>query len=141
MSNPVGPDDLAARWRPLSANELVNAQAALDDAWAVLMFYAPATETNLASGALSYDIVRAVVCSMVLRAMRNPDGAKSGTVSIDDFTRSWTLDSSVSSGALYVSNDELRWLGASRRRSGSFTLGSYTPPEGTFSGYPVRIWP
>lgn len=128
MANPVSPDDLAERWRPLNNAEQTAAEAILDDAWAVLLFYAPTVEAQMAAGTLSSDLVRAVVCSMVLRAMRNPQGAKSGTVSIDDYTRSWTLDPSTATGALYLSDDELRWLGASRRRSGSFTMGSYTLP-------------
>jgi hypothetical protein len=89
--------------------------------------YAGDLSAQITAGSLSDDIVRMVECQMVLRALRNPDGAKSGTVTIDDFTRSWTLDSANSSGTLYVSDDELRLLGATTKRSGSFTMGSYTP--------------
>jgi hypothetical protein len=127
VANPVTTEDLEVRWRPLSSEEQALAQAALDDAWAVLNAYAGDLSAQITAGSLSDDIVRMVECQMVLRALRNPDGAKSGTVTIDDFTRSWTLDSANSSGTLYVSDDELRLLGATTKRSGSFTMGSYTP--------------
>jgi hypothetical protein len=127
MANPVTTEDLEVRWRPLSPDEHAVAQSALDDAWAVLTVYAGDLSAQIAAGSLSVGVVRMVECQMVLRALRNPDGAKSGTVTIDDFTRSWTLDSANSAGTLYVSDDELRLLGATTKRSGSFTMGSYTP--------------
>lgn len=140
MANPVTTSDLEARWRPLSQQEEVNGQAALDDAWAVLLFYASSVEAQIAAGSLSVDLVKAIVCAMVLRAVRNPDGARTRSVSIDDYTESFTLDSAVSTGSLYLSDDELRWLGATRRRSGSFTMGSYTPAAATASNPAPDGW-
>jgi hypothetical protein len=140
MANPVTTGDLEARWRPLTQQEEANGQAALDDAWAVLLFYAPTVDAQIAAGTLSTDLVKAIVCAMVLRAIRNPDGARNRSVSIDDYTETITLDSAVSTGALYLSEEELNWLGGTRRRSGSFMMGSYTPASATASNPAPDGW-
>jgi len=103
MANPATVADLEARWRPLSDAEHVVAQAALGDAWALLTVQRPALDANLQAGAITSDAVVFVVCSMVLRALKNPDGK--AEESVDDYR--YKRDSSVASGALYASADEL----------------------------------
>ncbi len=51
-------------------------------------------------------MLASVIEDMALRVARNPDGKKSEA--IDDY--SWTLDSRVSAGLLYLSDDELALL-------------------------------
>jgi hypothetical protein len=109
MPNPVLPVDLADRLgRPLTAAEDASAPALLADAWAVLLARDPSIDTRLTGSTLNPDLVRAVVAAMVLRVMRNPDGKRQEA--IDDY--SWTRDTSVAAGALYVSSDELALLAA-----------------------------
>lgn len=110
MSNPVTVGDIEARFRPLTAAEQIVAQSLLDDAWAILMARDATIDTRLSATPATLDaaLVRAVESAMVLRVLRNPDGKRQE--SIDDY--SWTLDTAISSGMLYVSDDELALLAA-----------------------------
>lgn len=130
--NPVLIEDLEARFRPLSEEERPGAQALLDDAWAIANVQLPALSGNVSSGAVSSDVVRAVICAMVLRVLRNPDGVRSW--SVDDYSQ--TRDNSVSSGALYLSDAELALLGtaAGYRRRGAFSVAP-APAQPTRSPY------
>lgn len=124
VTNPATVGDLEARWRPLSEAERAVAQELLDDAWeAVLLPSRPLLTAQLAAGTVPDRAVRFVLCSMVLRVLRNPDGK--AMESIDDYR--YQRDASVSSGALYVSPDELAMLvpAANRARTRSVRLSAY----------------
>lgn len=109
MSNPVTTSDLAARLgRSLTPAETTLAQALLDDAWAILTARNTTIDARLTAATLDPALVRAVETAMVLRVLRNPDGKKQEA--IDDY--SWTRDTAISSGALYVSDEELALLSA-----------------------------
>lgn len=120
MANPVLLADLEARWRPLADSEKSNAQALLDDAWAIANAQVPLLNSSLDGGNVSPEVVRAVVSAMVIRVLRNPDGVR--TWSVDDYSQ--TRDNSVSAGALYLSPDELALIGASigQRRRRAFSI-------------------
>jgi hypothetical protein len=115
MANPVGIADIEARWRPLNTQQTVNANAYIDDAWAMLLGRRPNLETDLAEGTISRDNVIRVVSTMVIRILRNPEGKQSEQ--IDDYK--YTRHELVSSGMLHVTSDELADItpGRSRRRS------------------------
>lgn len=119
MSNPVIVGDIEARWRTLSPTEALVAQALLDDAWAVLVARLPLLDSRVISGSISPALVTQVVTAMALRVLRNPDGKRQE--SIDDY--SWTRDDTVSSGGLYVSEDEVRLLSGQRGRAFSISPG------------------
>jgi len=109
MPNPVTPSDLADRLgRDLTTTETTTATALLVDAWAVLIARDPSIDARLTDSSLSADLVRVVVSAMVLRVLRNPDGKRQEA--IDDY--SWTRDTSLAGGSLYVSDDELALLAA-----------------------------
>ncbi len=120
MVNPAQPPDLAARWRPLTTAETAIAGTLLDDAYAILVARAPTLEARLSAvpPTVSTGLVVGIVCSMVLRVLRNPDGKRQE--SIDDY--SWTRDEAVSAGLLYVADDELRLLSGSQSRVRSVRL-------------------
>jgi hypothetical protein len=65
-----------------------------------------ATEQWVTDGRLTEALVSSVVEDMVVRVMRNPRAYRQ--VSIDDF--SGTIDQAISSGLLYLSDDELARL-------------------------------
>lgn len=116
--------DLEERWRPLTDAERSVAQAVLTDAWeAVLLPQRPNLPAQVAAGVVSERTVRFVLCSMVLRVLRNPDGKVQE--SIDDYR--YQRDAAVSSGSLYASVDELAMLApaAGRARSRSVRLVAY----------------
>lgn len=103
MPNPTTVTDLEARWRPLSTQETINAEAFLDDAWALLLSRRPNLEANLTAGTVSAaDAVR-VVSAMVLRVLKNPNGWEDEA--IDDWRGKRAAV--IASGELYVSTGEL----------------------------------
>lgn len=112
MANPATPADVQARWigHTLSAGEEATAQVYLDDGWRTLRREVADLETRMATDSdLTAEAVR-VLAAAVLRVMKNPDGHKSETRSIDDASRSWTLDVSRATGELYFTDDELACL-------------------------------
>jgi len=109
MPNPVTTSDLSDRLgRSLTTTEETTAAALLTDAWSVLMARDPSIDARLGASSLDENLVRVVVAAMVLRVLRNPDGKRQEA--IDDY--SWTRDTTVAAGSLYVSDDELTLLAA-----------------------------
>lgn len=131
MTNPATTDDLESRWRPLSAQEAINGQTFLDDAWLMLRRRFPDLATDVATDDdLAADAVR-LMTAAVLRVMKNPDGVRQE--SIDDY--SWTRDQAVSAGLLYFSDDEFDSLYPDSNTTGAFSF-SMLP-----TNYPDSRWP
>lgn len=103
MPNPATVDDLVARWRPLSDQETTNAQAFLDDAWSLLTERRRTLEADMTAGTVSTATATRVVCAMVLRVLKNPDGYESE--SFEDWTG--RRNAVAASGALEPTADEL----------------------------------
>ena len=106
MPNPTQIIDLEARFRPLTDPEKANATAWLTDAWAIVLSSVPDLENRIAAGQPSEPLVRSVVTAMVIRVLRNPDAIRQWAVDDASFTR----DTALSAGALYLSPDELGLL-------------------------------
>jgi hypothetical protein len=121
MANAATVADIEARWRPLTAQETTNADALLDDAWALLLTRRPSLEADITAGTVTAANVVRVEVAMILRVMRNPDGKVSER--IDDY--SYTRDAAVATGGLYVSDDELGDLTPGRTRRNSVRLVVY----------------
>lgn len=134
MANPASTDDLASRWRPLSDQEETNAEVFLDDAWRMLKRRLSGLETRIAAdttGDLEPEAVR-VICTAVLRVMKNPDGLRQE--SIDDY--SWQRDQAVSAGLLYFGDEELESLAVDPSvSSGAFSFSLLG------AGYPTSRFP
>lgn len=119
-TNPASIEDIEAMWRPLSEQETINATALLAAVWARVKFQVPGVEANLDSEALDPILARAVLVAAVLRVLRNPEGLRQQQ--IDDY--SYTRDTALSSGELYLSDDELALLGAPKPRARSMNTSS-----------------
>lgn len=111
MINPAIISDVVNRWRPLSGNDLITATTWLADAWNNLQFDSPGLVARIDAGTTSVEVVIAVLAEAVARKGRNADGKRQESVTIDDATRSWTLDSFVSTGELKFTAGELRRVG------------------------------
>lgn len=72
----------------------------------------PSLDDRIAAGDITEALAQGVVEDMVIRVLRNPGGYRQ--VSIDDYTR--MIDQAVSSGALYLSDEERRELTRRRKR-------------------------
>lgn len=103
MANPASTADVVSRWRPLSAQEAINAQTFLDDGWGMLQRRIVGLEAKFPTdAALKAEVVR-VLATAVVRVMKNPDGKRQEA--IDDY--SWTRDQAISAGLLYFTDEEL----------------------------------
>lgn len=121
------PDAVAERWRPLTDAESSVATAKLDDARVMLLAMVPSIPARVADQTLDGALVVQVQVEMVLRVLKNPGGVRQQTLSVDDATRSWTLDNAISAGSLYVTDSELALLSPPARspRIGSVRLGTW----------------
>ena len=123
-NNPATSADLQARsFRTLTADELAVGQVLLGDAWALVLSARPSVADRLdaALGNTVFEgLVRQILCAMVLRVLSNPGGKLEERQ--DDYQ--YRLDSAVSSGALYLSDDELARLSEGDDGSdGAWTIG------------------
>jgi len=131
MANPATTLDLEERWRPLSAQETINGQTFLDDAWRMLRRRVEGLEALTAENAdVAGEAVR-VMATAVLRVMKNPDGKRQE--SIDDYA--WLRDKAVSAGLLYFTDEEIDDLipgGSGGRGAFSFSFLPTGYPESRF---------
>ena len=81
MPNPASLEDVQSRWKTLAGQEAGTAQTFLDDAWVMLKRRLPDLETRLEDNdplAAQADLIATavrVLCSAVIRVLKNPDGA------------------------------------------------------------------
>lgn len=130
MSNPVTVSDLEARWRPLSPDEAIVAQAILDDAWDTLRLRSPSLEARYAAGDVGLSTIRRVVCAMTLRVLRDPapDGVLySETIGNYSYQRSRAAGTAAELSGLYVTDAELALL-TPLTLAGAFTIRQVAVP-------------
>jgi hypothetical protein len=121
MPNPASTTDIEVRWRPLTAQESTNAEAFLADAWATILGRRPTIDADIAADTVSVDNVVKVVCAMVLRVLKNPDGYSQER--IDDW--SGTRDALTGSGLMTITPGELADITPGRQSNRSIRLTIY----------------
>ncbi|WP_102508104.1 hypothetical protein [Sanguibacter massiliensis] len=95
-------------------------QKLIDKAEERLLAAVPSVPRRIAAGTLPAALVKGVVEDMVLRVIKNPRALRQ--MGVDDFQA--TIDTAVSSGALYVTGDERALLAPAPRGSvGSLRIG------------------
>lgn len=88
----ASPDDLAARWRPLTSQESITARALLNDASALIRARFPGIDGQMVGGLIDAGILVAVTAGMVKRAMVAPsDGVSQQAETAGPFSRSQTF--------------------------------------------------
>lgn len=120
----VLPKDIEDRWRPLSDAEKVVATARIKDAEDELqMQLAERGMTEPSDAPQWIRRYKRTVADMVRRYLLNPDAWLSESTQIDDYMKTRRRDSAVSSGLLYVTEEEVDALLPRRRRKrGAFTV-------------------
>lgn len=122
-------DDVAAAWRPLLSDEVNVADELLDFAAEIIRSEISDVDDRITAGTLTVDLVKGINRAMVLRVMKNPNGARSVTQqhSIDDYSESTTTttDAALSTGELYLTDTERKLLTA--RRSSAFSIAPGRP--------------
>lgn len=122
MSNFATTTDLIARWRPLSANEIAQAEILLTDVSNALRIYAvdhgydldQMVTDNQTRGAL----VKAVTCDVVRREMQSlsDDGPAMSQVSQSALGYSVSGTFLSAGGGLFIKNNELKMLGLMKQK-------------------------
>lgn len=92
--------------RSLTSAEAGAVEAWIDDLEAEIVQRIPDLDAQLTAGTILLATVKRVVSQAVIRVIRNPEGLRTVTTGIDDATETRTVDSSLSSGALFLSSDE-----------------------------------
>jgi len=121
MPNPASTTDIANRWRPLTTSETIVADTLLGDAWAMLTSRRETLEADMTAGTVVEANVVRVLCAMVLRVLKNPDGYD--TEAIDDW--SGRRNALGADGLLRVTPEELADITPGRRGQRSVRLVAY----------------
>lgn len=111
--NPATINDVESRWRPLSPVESTVASTRLDDGWRDLRRELPDLEQRVAQSADLAATAAQIIADAVIRLMKNPDGYRKGSLSIDDASRTWEYDTGRLIGELFFSESDLAKLSAS----------------------------
>lgn len=114
--------DVQAVWRPLTDSEIEIVDAQLAFASTIIRSQVPTVDARIAAGTLDEALVAGVAVAMVRRFMVNPDGIRQEA--IEDY--SYTRDSALSAGSVYLSDAELALLRG--RRRGAFSVAPQTEP-------------
>ena len=119
------PTDVIARWIGENAPTEAVATTWITDAETLIRFEYPDLQTRIDDGAVTLDRVVLVVTRMVIRALRNPDNAR--TQQTGPFGTTYAGDNP---GGLVLTDDDRRVLGAVAGTSGqAFTID--TTPAAT----------
>jgi hypothetical protein len=117
--------DVEAFFRPLTEAEAATIDRKLEYAANLLDQAVPSLPGRLAQGLVSPALVRDVVANMVVRALRNPEGAKQKSQTIGPASVSVTMDDKNGLGALMVTASDIAALSPARTHGqvGSIRLG------------------
>lgn len=107
--------DVAAGWRPLSTEEAAVADVLCSRASAMLRTSVLGIDTRVTADDDYKEVVVSVVAEMVKRVLVNPECRR--TDGVDD--ASWTLDQAVSTGALYISEQNFADLRREHHQAGT----------------------
>jgi hypothetical protein len=108
--NPVALSDVVARWRTLTTDEAVRAQALLDDAWEELIELVPGIAAGVAVGTPRPGLVKAKMVAAILPILRNPEGWLEQESAIDDYRQRFRRSDSSGQSARIFSDEAIRAL-------------------------------
>jgi hypothetical protein len=109
VENPVTVDALELDVRLMrapTAAETALAGVLIDDAWEEIRGRVPALDARFDAGLVTNGQVLKVIAGMVMRVLRNPEAIRQWSVDDASFTR----DTALSSGLLYVTADDIALL-------------------------------
>lgn len=113
--------------RTLSATESAQAEAWIEDLESEILERIPTLDLLIAAGRPTLSTLRRVECAAVIRKLQNPEGLRTTTVAIDDYSTTKTVDSTNSAGFLGLTDDE--WSLLLPGSSGdAFTIRPYGAP-------------
>ena len=101
------PADVAAIWRELDEAETAAAVGLIAAASVKLMARVPGVAGLVDADPLRGEIAKYAVAAAVKRVLINPEGARQFSETTGPFSESVTVDSAISSGALYLDDADL----------------------------------
>jgi hypothetical protein len=110
MAYATVPDVEVRFGRTLSASESAQAEAWIEDLESEIFERIPTLDALMAAGRPTVSTLRRVVCAAVIRKLQNPEGLRTTTVAIDDYSTTKTVDSANSAGALSLTDEEWNLL-------------------------------
>jgi hypothetical protein len=120
--------DVEVRYgRTLSAAESAQAEAWIEDLESEILERVPTLDALVAAGRPTLSTLKRVVCAAVIRKLQNPEGLRTTTVAVDDYSTTKTVDAANSAGFLSLTDDEWNLLlpGSS---GDAFTITPYGAP-------------
>lgn len=128
--------DVEVRYgRPLTASESAQVTAWIEDLEAEILERIPTLADLILLGRPTVATLKRVICAAVVRKLQNPEGLRTTTVAIDDYSTTKTVDSTNSAGFLGLTDDE--WSLLLPGSSGdAFTIRPYGAPD----VYSPAVW-
>ena len=112
-------DDVVAEYDGTIADDQIEyVERKLTSAELVVRSVAGDIGARIGSGQTTFDAVKLVLCNMVIRLLRNPEGVRTQTVG----PFSVSVDPSVSSSQLLITREDRQLLGLRARARGTVTL-------------------
>lgn len=103
--------DVEVRYgRTLTAAEAAQVSAWIEDLEAEILERVPLLESLILAGRPTVGTLKRVECAAVIRKLQNPEGLRTTTVAIDDYSTTKTVDSANSPGWLGLTDDEWNLL-------------------------------
>lgn len=125
------PDDVAARWRPLTPGEETVAETLCDDASNLIRARFPGIDDQVTSGQVDAAVLTQVVAGMVKRAMIAPaDGLSSQSEGVGPYSRSQSYANPL--GNVFLTAAEMTLIIGYRPAASSHRFGNTT---GNVEGY------
>ena len=121
-------NDVEVRYgRTLTAAESAQVSAWIDDLEAGILERIPTIEDLILLGRPTPATLRRVVSAAIIRKLQNPQGLRTRTVAIDDYSTTETVDAANSAGYLGLTDEEWSLL-LPGSGGGAFTIRPYGAP-------------
>ncbi|MEG9248011.1 Gp19/Gp15/Gp42 family protein [Arthrobacter sp. Soc17.1.1.1] len=119
-------DNVIEAWGPLSVREEQVIEWLLSEASTKLRLRVPNVDAMVAEAGLLADAAKIAVVNAVKRVLQNPEAVRQISTTTGPVTDSKTIDAAVSSGFVYISEEDLTGLRRkrSRQRIRSFRVRS-----------------
>jgi len=99
--------DVEVRYgRTLTASEKAQTEAWIEDLDSEIRERIPDLDGMVSAGRPTHGTLLRVICAAVIRKLQNPEGLRTTTVAIDDYSTTKTVDSTNSAGFLSLTDDE-----------------------------------
>lgn len=121
MASFATPEDVEAVWQ----QALTDAQTIATAQWlvyasALIRSRVPTVDDRITAGTLDAELTKFVAVSMVLRMLRNPEGIRQESETLGSWSHSATYSEAISSGRLFLTDEELGLL--KPLKSGAFSV-------------------